>query len=160
MLRSSALKMFSPTVVLLIWWLISGTLAQAPTYVVLDNYTIQNFFNMFTFYTVSCTVIVPITKPLTCHRAMIPLMAMCNMSTGPSLSRTDILLQTRQTSTSVPTIPASIRMEVLVGLVYGLPATTTTLMVYLSLTSPTCRLVVVLGRLSGLLDPTGQITVK
>jgi len=160
MLRSSALKMFSPTVVLLIWWLISGTLAQAPTYVVLDNYTIQNFFNMFTFYTVSCTVVVPITKPLTCHRTMIPLMAMCNMLTGPSLSRTDILLQTRQTSTSVPTIPASIRMEVLVGLVYGLPATTTTLMVYLSLTSPTCRLVVVLGRLSGLLDPTGQITVK
>jgi len=41
----------------LTWSLISGTFAQAPTYVVLDNYTVQNFFNMFTFYTVSFMIV-------------------------------------------------------------------------------------------------------
>jgi len=85
---------------------------------------------------------------------------MSNMSISQSLIRTDILLQTRQTSTSALTIQAYIQMEVLVDPAYGLPATTITLMAYSSLTLLTCRLVVVLGRLSGLLDPTGQIAVK
>lgn len=56
MQRSSILKMLFQTVLILTWSLISGTFAQAPTYVVLDNYTVQNFFNMFTFYTVSCKI--------------------------------------------------------------------------------------------------------
>jgi len=152
--------MMSQALLVLTWSLISGTFAQAPTYVVLDNYTVQNFFNMFTFYTVSGMVVTLTTKPLTRDRAMIPRMAMFNMSIIPLLSRMDILLQTRQTSISAPIIQVFIQMEVLVDPAYGLPATTTTLMAYSSLTSVTCRLVVVLGRLSGLLDPTGQIAVK
>jgi hypothetical protein len=57
MLRSSTFKMPFQMLMVLTWSLISGTFAQAPTYVVLDNYTVQNFFNMFTFYTVSFMIV-------------------------------------------------------------------------------------------------------
>lgn len=153
--------MLSQTLLVLTWLLLSGSLAQAPAYVVLDNYTIQNFFNMFTFYTVSLhDRYTDYENLLTYYRAMILLMAMSNMSISPSLNRTDTLLQTRQTFTSAPTIQAFILMEVLVDPVFGLQAKTITLMVYSSLTSLICRLAVALGQLSGHLGPTGQTAVK
>jgi len=105
MLRSLTLKMLSQTLLVSICSLISGTFAQVPTYVVLDNYTVQNFFNMFTFYTVSGTVVAALTSEIFNNdRATIPLMVMSNMLTDPLLSRTDTLLQTQQISTSAPII--------------------------------------------------------
>ena len=62
MLLSSTLKMLFQMLFVFTWSLISGAFAQAPTYIVLDNYTVQNFFNMFTFYTVSCMIVALVMK--------------------------------------------------------------------------------------------------
>jgi uncharacterized protein Usg len=78
MLRSVVGNMLSLRTTLLLVSSVPFVLSQ--NYILQDDYTIPNFFNMFSFYTASGRIIGTIhVLRLTHFRTMTPLMAMFNM---------------------------------------------------------------------------------
>jgi hypothetical protein len=91
MLRHIVGKMLNLRAVLSFMSLFSSVCGQ--NYVLQDDYTIANFFNMFSFYTVSGRTIRLTKCLLTNHRDLILLMAMFSMLMRRLQAREVTLLQ-------------------------------------------------------------------